>query len=304
MQQFDLSSDFIKNIQNSFGEEGRLWLSALPDLIAEATRCWNLTEVQPVSNLSYNYVAFAQRNSEDVVLKIGVPNRELTSEMAALRFFNGVGAVRLLEADEKSSSFLLERLMPGEMLSTLENDDQATQIAADSMLRLWRPAPSDTAFIRLSDWFKGLDNLRPAFDGGTGPFPGKLIEEVEELLPQLFAESRPPLLIHGDFHHFNILQSARGWLVIDPKGVIGHPEYEAGPLLMNPMPDLLKQSNPKARIERRIAILSERLGFSQHCLRDWGLCHAVLSTWWDMSPEGVGGDYSLACAKIISTIHP
>ncbi len=302
MNQSDLPLDFIKTIQNGFGEKGRVWLRELPDLITKAACSWNLTEIQPVSNLSYNFVAFARRGSEDVVLKIGVPNPELTSEMAALRFFNGTGAVRLLEADEEDDMFLLERLLPGEMLSALEDDDQATQIAADTMLRLWRPAPSDSVFIRLSDWFKGLDNLRPAFGGGTGPFPEKLIEEVEELLPRLFAVSRPPLLIHGDFHHFNVLRSMRGWLVIDPKGVIGRPEYEVGPLLVNPMPDFLKQGDPKARIERRIAILSERLGFSRQSLRDWGLCHAVLSTWWDMTPDGKGGDYSMACAKIISEV--
>ncbi len=59
-------------------------------------------------------------------LKIGVPNRELTSEMSALRFFDGKGAVRLLEADEERVMFLLERLQPGDMLATLNDDDQAT----------------------------------------------------------------------------------------------------------------------------------------------------------------------------------
>ncbi len=45
--------------------------------------------------------------------------------------------------------------------------------------------------------------------------------------------------MHGDFHHFNILSSERGWLVIDPKGVIGPAGYEVGPLLINPWGDLL-----------------------------------------------------------------
>jgi streptomycin 6-kinase len=123
---------------------------------------------------------------------------------------------------------------------------------------------------------------------------------VEELLPRLFAESASPMLIHGDLHHFNILSSERGWIAIDPKGVIGHPEYEVGPLLINPMPDFLNGRRPKVRMERRIAILSERLGFSRQSIRDWGVCHAVLSAWWDMSPDGKGGEYSLHCAELIS----
>ncbi len=36
-----------------------------------------------------------------VVLKIGVPKRELKSEMAALRLFDGDGACRLIDYDEE-----------------------------------------------------------------------------------------------------------------------------------------------------------------------------------------------------------
>ena len=298
----NLSQDFIRNILNSFDDDGRDWLSKLPDLIDEASRRWNLSNVQAVPNLSYNFVAFAKRGDEEVILKIGVPNREFASEMNALRLFGGNGAVRLLEADEENSAFLLERIRPGKMLSTLEDEEQATNIAVDVMLKLWRKPPENIPFIKLTDWFDALKNLRPAFNGGTGPFPEKIILRIEEILPRLFSESSAPMLIHGDLHHFNILSSGPGWLAIDPKGVIGHPEYEVGPFLINPMPSFLNGSQPKVQTEKRIAILSERLGFPRQRLRDWGLCHAVLSAWWDMMPDGSGGEYSIRCAEIFASI--
>ena len=121
----NLSADFIRTIQNTFGDKGSSWLASLPDLIDAASRRWCLTNIQPVPNLSYNFVAFAARDGGDVVLKIGVPNRELTSEMSALLFFDGKGAVRLLEADEERAMFLLERLQPGDMLATVNDDDHA-----------------------------------------------------------------------------------------------------------------------------------------------------------------------------------
>ncbi|MBI5839889.1 MAG: phosphotransferase [Chloroflexi bacterium] len=296
----NLPSTFITNIQNSFGEEGKSFLVDLPRLIEIASNQWGLTDVSPVSNLSCNFVAFAKCREGDVVLKIGVPNRELRSEILALRFFNGEGAVRLLEFDAEHSMFLLERLRPGEMLTTIEDDERATHIAADVMLRLWREVPDNLPFIKLTEWFDGLKKLRPAFNGGTGPFPEKLVERVDETLPRLYAESSPPCLIHGDFHHFNVLSSERGWIAIDPKGVIGHPEYEVGPLLINPWGSFLNGTNPKVQTERRISILSERLGFPRQRLLEWGLCHAVLSAWWDMQPDGTGGEYSLHCAEIFA----
>jgi len=317
----NLPVDFVQNILNGFGDEGRRWLERLPDLISEASRRWKLAAVNPVPKLSYNFVAFARRGDEDVVLKIGVPDRESASGMMALKCFAGSGAVRLLETDEESGAFLLDRIKPGKMLSTLEDDDQATNIAADVMLKLWQPLepsglPLDgeqhasglhNSFIKLTDWFAGLDRLRPTFNGGTGPLPEKIISRVEQTLPQLFAGSGPPRLIHGDLHHFNILSSQHGtatpgWLAIDPKGVVGPAEYEVGPFLINPMPAFLNGSDPQAQSERRIAILSERLGCPRQRLQDWGLCHAVLSAWWDMTPDGKGGDYSIQCAEIFANI--
>ena len=135
----NLSPEFISNMQNVFEEDGLAFLQALPDLVAEASARWGLTDVQPVDNLSYNFVALANRSNEKVALKIGVPRDELTSEIAALRLFNGEGACRLIDSDEEKGFLLLERLNPGVMLSTMEDDEQATHIGAEVMQKIWRP---------------------------------------------------------------------------------------------------------------------------------------------------------------------
>jgi streptomycin 6-kinase len=193
----------------------------------------------------------------------------------------------------------MERLRPGTMLVALEDDEQRTHIACDVMTHLWQHKPQGP-LIQLSDWFEGLKGLRVRFNGGTGPFPEKLVSRAESLLPELFAASSQPVLLHGDCHHFNILSSERGWLAIDPKGVIGPAGYEAGPLLMNPWGDFLNRPDPVRLTERRLAILSERLGFPRARLRDWGICHSVISAWWDLTEEGTGGEYSIGCAEVIA----
>ena len=295
----DLPYRFVANIKNYFGEEGMKWLSRLPSLIDGAIQRWDLTDIQQIDNLSVNYVAFAKRDGEEVVLKIGVINHEFISEMTALRIFDGDGAVRLLESDEDNYMFLMERVRPGTMLVALEDDERRTHIACDVMTHLWRPAP-EGPLIQLSEWFEGLKGLRVRFDGGTGPFPEKLVGRAESLLPELFADSSPHVLMHGDFHHFNVLSSERGWLAIDPKGVIGPAGYEVGPLLMNPWGDFLNRPDPVGITERRLAILSERLGLPRDQLKDWGICHSVISAWWDLTEDGIGGDYSIGCAEVIA----
>jgi streptomycin 6-kinase len=86
--------------------------------------------------------------------------------------------------------------------------------------------------------------------------------------------------MHGDFHHYNILSSERGWLVIDPKGVIGPAGYEVGPFMLNPWEKLSDGGNYKSMIKKRIDILHEHLGFERERILEWSLAHAVLSAWW------------------------
>jgi streptomycin 6-kinase len=300
-----LPADFIKTIQTVFGDEGREMLARLPDLIADVSARWELTDVKPVPNLSYNFVAFAKQGEGDVVLKIGVPRRELASEMAALRLFNGDGACRLLECDEGKGFLLLERLYPGTMLSEVDDDDKRTHIAVDVMQKIWRPvesvqeqAPALHKFIQLTDWFDELKNIRPHFDGGTGPFPKKVLEQVESFLPQALTDD--VRLIHGDFHHFNILKSERGWLAIDPKGVIGPVGYEIGPLMINPWKGFSDWSSFQVKTKRRADIIQERVGWEREMIVQWATAHAVLSAWWDY--PNLDWEYSLNCAKIFSEL--
>lgn len=297
----NLPSEFIHNIEGTFGEAGKQFLASLPASIDEASRRWGLTEVEPVPTLSFNFAAFVRRGDEQVVLKMGVPNCELKSEMATLRLFDGQGACRLLACDEERYWMLLERLKPGVMLLTLEDDEEATHIAAEVMQRIWKPVPTDDVFIRLTDWFDGLKKLRATFDGGTGPFNSRLVERVEHSVKDFFAENHQPVLMHGDFHHYNILSSERGWLVIDPKGVTGPAGYEVGPFLLNPWGDFLKLDHHRQMTVRRLDILHEHLGFERERLREWGLAHAVLSAWWSMESH-TEWLYAAAFAEMIADL--
>lgn len=171
------------------------------------------------------------------------------------------------------------------MLVEMQDDDARMHIAMDMMLKIQRPAPISDKFIQLSDWFSELRHVRETFEGSTGSFPKNLFERVESLLPQLFAEDEPSLL-HGDFHHFNILQSERGWLVIDPKGVIGPAGYEIGPLMLNPWDGSMGSDQFKVHAKRRVDIIRERTGWAREKIISWALAHSILSAWWDHPSEG------------------
>lgn len=287
-----------RTIVELFGEAGAVWLSRLPLLLADCERRWSLTVLPPEAELSYNYVAPALRSDgAELILKVGVPNKELLTEMAALRLYDGQGIVQLLDADVEWGVLLLERLRPGMPLSTVGDDELATALAAELMRQLRRPAPAQHSFPTVADWAAGLRRMRAHFEGGTGPFPAALVEQAEGLFAELLASMEEPVLLHGDLHHYNILAAQRQpWLAIDPKGVVGEPAYEVGALLRNPMPRLQAAGQPRRLLARRVDHLSEELELDRRRVVGWGVAQAVLSGWWSFEDHGYGWEPAFAVA--------
>ena len=296
---------FSRTITDLFGDRGRAWLEALPDLIADCERHWSV-KILPPFDLSYNYVAPAIRaDGTGAVFKAGVPDGALTDEMTALGLWDGHGIVQLLECDPDRGVMLLERLEPGRPLASVEDDEEATRIFAQVARQLWRPAPAVHHLETPQTWARGLGRLRQRFDGGAGPLPGQLVEKAEALYAELLSSEAEPVLLHGDLHHWNILSARRRpWLAIDPKGIVGEPCYEVGAWLRNPLPGLLDWPDLPRVFARRVDILVAELGFDRERVIGWGVAQAVLSAWWSIEDHGGGWEEAAQVAGILSDLKP
>lgn len=295
-----LTPAFRRTMLGVHGDEGAAWLEALPALIAECAEQYGVEVIEPFA-LSYNFVARGKnRAGEGVVLKLGVPSELLTREMVGLQLYNGRGAARLLACDPARGVLLIEQVQPGAPLSQMEDDVAATEIAAGVMAELWPALPEQHPFPDVRRWSAALGRLRAMFGGGTGPLPERMVSMAERLYDELIASSGPPVLVHGDLHHYNILQAEREpWLVIDPHGVAGEREYEIGALLRNPFPVLPPPAELKRIEARRLDQLSELLGFDRQRLAAWGAAQAVLSAAWDVEDHTDGWPHGLAYAEAL-----
>ncbi|HEU0026231.1 MAG TPA: aminoglycoside phosphotransferase family protein [Ktedonobacterales bacterium] len=281
----DIPGYFAQFTTEYWGEEGAAWLRDLPALLAQYCARWNLALLPPFPGLTFNFVAPVTRaDGSPAVLKAGVPRDEIETEIAALRLCDGAGLVRLLEADAQRGVMLLERALPGEPLSRMEDDDQATAIAADVMRAIWRPAPDSSPFPTVAGWLRAFDRVREMFDGGSGPLPETALARGEALGRDLLTSAPgQSMLLHGDLHHENIVSAQRmPWLVIDPKGVTGDPCFEVGAFLTNPYERFMSWDPREwpARMARRVDILTERLGFPRERIVAWGVTQATLSAVW------------------------
>lgn len=153
----------------------------------------------------------------------------------------------------RGRALLEQRAVPGDDLSGVP-EDEATAIAVDVASRLWRPAgsPFRPAAPEVSLW---LD--RAEREGS------ELVPLARELLATL--DPRPGWLVHGDFHHHNILRLGDRFVAIDPKPYLADREYDVPSFLWNPLDNRM---DDREQTERRIAAFVAA-GLDEFRIRAW-----------------------------------
>jgi hypothetical protein len=157
---------------------------------------------------------------------------ESDEEAEALERWAGEGAVRLLRRDPARRALLIERA--GDDISELA-EEEATGIAVATGLKLWRPAAEPFRWIG--------DHVPTWLDSVDGHALAPLARELYASL-----DVSRETLVHGDFHHHNILRSARGPLAIDPKPMLGEPEYDVPSYLWNPLSYRMRRDVTERRL--------------------------------------------------------
>ncbi len=287
----------VRTMQDLYGEAGRLWAEQLPAILGELSERWGVEAGPPFPDLSCNYVCQAVLpDGRLAVIKLGHPQDDaFWHEAEALRAFDGRGAVRLLAEDRQLTALLIERAFPGDWLTIVGDDEAMTAVAAGLLRDLHVPPPEGHTLPTLELWCEGLCRLRTFYGGGTGPFPRRLVEAAESCLRELLAAPVEPKLLHGDFHHYNILSAEDGWMIIDPKGVVGDPAYEVAPFMLNPG-DMDKA--PRRVFERRLEILTDVTGLDGQRIVRWTVVHGVLAAWWGVEDHGSPWEDALRIGEI------
>ena len=217
---------------------------------AEAVaREWGLTLGAPFALSRYSYVAPV---GDGTVLKVAwAGDEESLHEDAALALWDGDGAVRLHRADRARRALLEERALPGTDIGELD-DDEATEIAVEVATRIWRPAtePFRPVTEHVARWIENE--------------PSSLTERARALLAELACEHA--WVVHGDFHHHNVLRHGDRHVAIDPKPYLADREYDVYSYLVNPLPYRMRHDVTERRIARFVAA-----GLDEWRIRAWAI---------------------------------
>jgi streptomycin 6-kinase len=216
-------------------------------------REWGLTLGPPFALGRYSFVAPAGPAS---VLKVTpLEDDESDEEGDALELWAGDGAVRLLRRDRGRRALLLERLRPGADASVLR-EEEATAVAVSVGLRLWRPAAAP---------FRPIADHVPRWLDAAAAEGHELVPLARELYASL--DVGRATLVHGDLHHHNLLDAGGGrFLAIDPKPMLGEPEFDVPSFLWNPLPYRMRPDVT----ERRLAAFAAA-GLDEGRMRAWAV---------------------------------
>ena len=252
----------------------RTWIDGLPELVAGLEREWSIAVGRAFEDATEAFVAESSLDDgTPAVLKLIVPCSDgaARNEITVLRLANGKGCARLLREDVARGALLLERLGPS--LHDLGIPiGQRHEILCSAAELLWRPAPG-------CDLPTGADK---------GKWLGDFIMKTWEALGRPCSErtvdyalacaanrvdahdDERAVVVHGDVHQWNALQSDVGFKLVDPDGLLAEAEYDMGILMREDPRELLAgDAFDRARW------LAHRCRLDATAIWEWGVVERV-----------------------------
>ena len=229
------------------------------------------------------------------MLKIALTEEERAGGVL-MSWWNGDGAARVLA--RHSDAILLERAEGDRSLVEFArngSDDEASRMICAVIARLHAPkANPPDGLSPLARWFRELEPAAARHGG--------ILAKAAAAARDLLAAPQSAAVLHGDIHHGNILDfGARGWLAIDPKGLLGERGFDYANIFCNPDHQV---ATATGRLARQATIVAEASGLERARLLRWVLAYAGLSAAWLLNggepPETPLAVAEAAAAELVS----
>ncbi|MDF2588555.1 MAG: aminoglycoside resistance protein, partial [Anaerocolumna sp.] len=161
----------------------------------------------------------------DVILKKRKTIKVIEDEYNTLIHYDGKRFCKAYDADKNSGVLLEEQIKPGAELMKVASLDQRLTIFC-SLHKGLHIAPSTIEkYPTYLDW---VSNASSYMETRKDHYELALhMKKAEEICRELYRLYPTKMLLHGDLHHYNILLNQHnGYIIIDPKGVIGDPIFD------------------------------------------------------------------------------
>jgi streptomycin 6-kinase len=266
--------DAVRNKALTAGAGG--WLEQLPELVSSLEADWSIVVGRPYTGGSAAFVAEATRaDGAPAVLKVLLPAMGIhpSHEATVLRLVDGHGCPALYQYDAGRGALLMERL--GRPMFELGLPlSRRLEILCDTAARIWRPAPGCglPTGAEKARWLASF--IVRLWEELDHPCSERVVEHALDSARrrELAHRDERAVLVHGDVHQLNALQSGGGFRLVDPSGLLAEAEYDLG-VLMRGDPVELLAGDPFDRVRW----LARRTGLDPVAIWEWGVVERVSS---------------------------
>lgn len=218
---------------------------------------------------------------------------------AYLRQFNGGPAAHVYAL--RNDAALLEWLegpSPGDVAR--QGDLLAADRALGDAAAALHAMPVVLELPPLEARFAALLECR-AQDVPAGALRGNILR-CQTLAEELLRDQPQPCALHGDLHHENLRQTARGYCAFDAKGLCGDRAFELANAFRHPIgcEDLIRQP---AVIRRRAHLWAAALQVPARRLLAWAAVKCALSIVWRQPPGGAPDPEGALLAVLLDQYH-
>ena len=252
--------------------------------MARAETCrslWQLSEFEWLKVPGSAHLARCRSDMGPAILKVQVYPDAVASEVTTLTQWHGTSCPKVFQYSEELAAVLMEDLNPIRDLASVFPDSQSEVEIWSSAFQVITASDGIPSGMRtLADYSRVFSQVGPLASNAQVRL---ILSHAQQQAFILMSEPAGHRLLHGDLHHFNLLQDRSGdWRMIDPHGVVGHPLYEVGAFLRNPMPSLAGHPKRVQLTLERLELLSQHLKEPVLRLAQFGFYGVAFSIAWDL----------------------
>ncbi|MBP1994858.1 aminoglycoside phosphotransferase family protein [Paenibacillus eucommiae] len=294
-KRYSFKQNEVEKIINRFGKA--FYERVLRDIEVYAEK-WALTSFQLIPSYSANLVFICDSASfGSVVLKLGNPSsRETFTEFNTLYRYNGRRFCKVFDADIENGAILEERVQPGNPLRDESSLDKRLAVFCSLYKGLHITPAKEEIYPTYTEWVGRITAyMSKRQDCKKLYVHMKKAKDICLSVSNLYSQK---MLLHGDFHHDNILLGNDGkYVIIDPKGVIGDPVFDVPRFILNEFSDEITTELYK-KINDIICILEKNLNIPNDILKQCLYVETAMGVCWSVEDGTTPEEYESLIKKV------
>jgi len=243
------------------------------------TKLWGLSDFEQIDYYSVNCIFKCISNKHgQCVLKIGNDSEESENEYNILQEYNGTRFCRIYESDIQNSVLLIECITPGTQLRSEPDLNKRLELFYELSYGLHKKPINKEIYPTYMGWVSRItEYMRNRRDY---EILYEKMANAEQLCRKLCGKYPGEMLLHGDFHHDNILLDKENrYRIIDPKGVVGDAVFDIPRFILNEFDDVLDE-NFYNKFTHITKTLSEKFNIPESDIRSLTYVEMCMANSW------------------------